>query len=195
MKELSIIQAKLKAPKGQWNGFGKYNYRSCEDILEALKPLLVAEKCSITISDDIIQVGDRIYIKATCTIHNDKNEEKSVSAFAREPATKKGMDESQITGSTSSYARKYALNGLFAIDDNKDADYLNDGKTPAKTPTQKKPSSALPQPTPAVIIKAIQEQTTLEGLEAKYAKAQTTQFKDDPIILEAYNKAKQGLTK
>ena len=125
MKELNTIQSLLNAPKGQYNNFGGYRYRSCEDILAALKPLLADTKCTLTISDVICQVGDRFYIKATATLRNEAGETESTTAFAREALTKKGMDESQVTGAASSYARKYALNGLFAIDDTKDADYLN----------------------------------------------------------------------
>jgi hypothetical protein len=119
MKILNKIQKELKAPKGQVNKFGNYRYRSCEDILEAVKPLL--GEAVLTISDEIVQIGDRYYVKATATI---KEGDESVSsvAFAREGLEKKGMDVSQITGSTSSYARKYALNGLLLIDDTKDAD-------------------------------------------------------------------------
>jgi hypothetical protein len=122
MSELLHIQQTLKAPKGQFNGFGKYKYRSCEDILEALKAPLKATECYIVISDDIVLVGDRYYIKATVELKKDGKLLESASAFARESLDKKGMDGSQITGTSSSYARKYALNGLFAIDDTKDAD-------------------------------------------------------------------------
>lgn len=129
--KLAEIQQKLKAPKNQFNGFGKYHYRSCEDILEAVKPLL--GNCILNISDEIIQIGDRYYVKATAYF---MDEEKmfSVSAYAREEQDKKGMDASQITGSASSYARKYALNGLFLIDDTKDADTRDNsnGKEPPK---------------------------------------------------------------
>lgn len=127
MKELIEIQKKLKAPKGQYNKFGNYNYRSCEDILEAVKPLVLEQGCSLTISDEIVDVGGRIYVKATAVL---RKAEITVSctAYAREPETKKGMDESQITGAASSYARKYALNGLFCIDDTKDADATNNHK-------------------------------------------------------------------
>jgi hypothetical protein len=125
MKELTEIQCKLIAPKNQYNSFGKYNYRSCEDILQGLKPHLNELKCTVKISDSVEMVGDRIYIKATATIKNSSGDEESVTAYAREPHMKKGMDEAQVTGSASSYARKYALNGLFAIDDSRDADYLN----------------------------------------------------------------------
>ena len=119
---LSDIQLKLNAPKGQYNTFGKYSYRNCEDILEALKKVIGS--CSVTLCDEMVMVGDRIYVKATATLHLG-SEKMSVSAFAREEENKKGMDSAQLTGSTSSYARKYALNGLFLIDDNKDADSMN----------------------------------------------------------------------
>ncbi len=118
-KKLAAIQKELKAPKSQFNSFGNYNYRSCEDILEAVKPLL--GDISLTISDEVVNIGDRYYVKAHATI-DDGDHFISAIAYAREPESKKGMDESQITGATSSYARKYALNGLFAIDDTKDAD-------------------------------------------------------------------------
>ena len=124
-EKLSQIQSKLNAPKGQYNSFGKYNYRNCEDILQALKPILSEHKCHVSLSDEVVMVGNRFYIKATATITDSENNSFSTTAFAREAESKKGMDESQVTGSTSSYARKYALNGLFAIDDNKDADTLN----------------------------------------------------------------------
>ena len=142
MKELQIIQSKLKAPKGNYNSFGKYKYRSAEDILEAVKPLLNEENCVLTLSDEIVQVGDRYYIKATCTLVNSDGQIVETSALAREEETKKGMDASQITGAASSYARKYALNGLFCIDDTKDADALNTSaeytQQPAKMKTQPK---------------------------------------------------------
>lgn len=119
---LRSVQCELKAPKGQYNSFGKYSYRSCEDILEAVKPLLDKYKATVYITDEVVSVGDRIYVKATATFVDKDGKEVSVSAFAREPVARKGMDEAQVTGATSSYARKYALNGLFLIDDNKDAD-------------------------------------------------------------------------
>lgn len=122
---LSKIQAELKAPKNQFNGFGKYNYRSCEDILEGVKPLLSKYNSTLTLSDDIVQVSDRIYVKATATFKDSEGNETQTTAFARESEEKKGMDASQVTGSSSSYARKYALNGLFCIDDTKDADSTN----------------------------------------------------------------------
>lgn len=128
MKELIAIQSELKAPKSQFNKFGGYKYRKAEDILEAVKPLLNKQKCTLTITDDIVMVGNRIYVKATATIKNEKGEFEITTGWAREEETKKGMDGSQITGASSSYARKYALNGLFAIDDNADSDTTNDGQ-------------------------------------------------------------------
>lgn len=133
MKLLNEIQQKLKAPKGQRNSFGNYNYRSCEDILEAVKPLL--GKAVLTITDEIVLIGSRYYVKATATLAADDASSVSVSAFARESEVKKGMDESQITGAASSYARKYALNGLFCIDDTKDAD-TKDNTEPVKPPAK-----------------------------------------------------------
>lgn len=124
---LASVQQKLVAPKNQYNSFGKYKYRSCEDILEGVKKVMPAN-CSLTITDEVTMIGERYYVKATATFST-QNESVSVSASAREAATKKGMDESQITGSASSYARKYALNGLFCIDDTKDAD----SRAPSKT--------------------------------------------------------------
>lgn len=128
------IQARLKAPKGQTNNFGHYKYRSAEDILEAVKPLLKENGCFLTISDDIVMVGSRIYVKATITLSKN-GETIHTTAFARESENKSGMDASQITGASSSYARKYALNGLFCIDDTKDADALNTNKEYTQPPT------------------------------------------------------------
>jgi hypothetical protein len=132
--KLCAIQSKLKAPKGQFNKFGKYNYRNCEDILEAVKPLLADVGMSIVISDDVKLVGDRVYVVATVTLYDGKDSV-SNTAFAREALTKKGMDESQITGAASSYARKYALNGMFCIDDTKDADSQDNSTGAATVPS------------------------------------------------------------
>lgn len=124
--KLSGIQGSLKAPKGQTNKFGGYNYRSAEDILNAVKPLLGEWGCSLIVTDDIQEVAGRVYVHATATLlDNDSEQVLASHAFAREAESKKGMDEAQITGSASSYARKYALNGLFAIDDTKDPDATN----------------------------------------------------------------------
>lgn len=133
MKELIKIQSELKAPKGQYNSFGKYKYRSAEDILEAVKPLLAKNNCHLTLTDEVVMVGDRYYVKATAILTNGEDAI-STTAYAREDLDKKGMDGSQITGTASSYARKYALNGLFCIDDTKDADtdeYKNQQKAEA----------------------------------------------------------------
>ena len=142
-EKLLNIQTTLKAPKGQFNKFGNYKYRNCEDILESLKPLLFDNKVVVLINDDIVAVNDRIYIKTTVTLKDTESEEKiETTAFAREEETKKGMDSSQITGSASSYARKYALNAMFAIDDTKDSDTTNQGTNNQKenrnTQSQKK---------------------------------------------------------
>lgn len=122
-EKLSAIQQELKAPKGQYNSFGKYKYRSCEDILEAVKPICAKHKTALVLLDDIREVNGRFYVVAQAQLHDCESDNAVTStAFAREPDEKKGMDDSQITGTASSYARKYALNGLFCIDDTKDAD-------------------------------------------------------------------------
>lgn len=124
--KLVNVQTKLKAPKSQYNSFGKYSYRNCEDILEALKPLLDEEKAIVNLSDSVVLIGERYYIEASAKfIDAETGEVVEVKGLAREEDSKKGMDSSQLTGSTSSYARKYALNGLFAIDDTKDSDTTN----------------------------------------------------------------------
>lgn len=125
--KLLAIQRDLKAPKSQWNSFGGYKYRNCEDILEAAKPLLAEQGCALTISDDVVTVGGRVYVKATATLYSG-SESVINTALAREAEEKKGMDASQVTGAASSYARKYALNGLFCIDDTKDADFAPQAK-------------------------------------------------------------------
>ena len=136
-EKLAIIQQELIAPKNQYNNFGKYNYRSCEDILEGLKPCLKKVSAAVTVSDDVVQIGERYYIKATATLHDaESNESISNTAYAREDEGKKGMDVSQVTGATSSYARKYALNGLFCIDDVKDADTRDNRQNEAKEQKQ-----------------------------------------------------------
>ena len=125
-EKLMTVQTKLRAPKGQYNSFGKYSYRSCEDILEALKPLLGEVGAIVNVTDEIKLIGDRYYVEATASFIDTETGERMIAkASAREAEAKKGMDDSQVTGSVSSYARKYALNGLFAIDDNKDADSTN----------------------------------------------------------------------
>jgi hypothetical protein len=132
IKKLVTIQSELKAPKGQTNNFGKYKYRSCEDILEAVKPHLLKHGLFLSITDELVNIGDRYYIKASVNI-TDGIDKYLVDGFAREEENKKGMDASQVTGACSSYARKYALNGMFAIDDTKDSDATNSNdKEPVK---------------------------------------------------------------
>lgn len=167
---LAQIQSELKAPKGQRNTFGKYNYRSCEDILEAVKPLLQARGLVILITDDIVQIGTRYYVRATATIYDSEGSCISNSALAREEDVKKGMDASQITGATSSYARKYALNGLFAIDDTKDADATNKGQD------EPKPAKATAQP------------AFTDEIRTALAKAQTVQE-----LVETFGRLPQAL--
>lgn len=139
-EKLGKIQQDLKAPKGQYNSFGKYNYRSCEDILEAVKPLLKSNNCILTLKDDLVNIGDRYYIKAVATLEDIEGDGTIINtAFAREVETKAGMDASQITGTASSYARKYALNGLFLIDDTKDADTDEHAKQTGAEPKKASP--------------------------------------------------------
>ena len=151
-EKLGTIQLSLNAPKDKYNGFGKYSYRSCEGILEALKPLLVETETTILLTDAVKEIGNRIYIEATATLIDVKEGTTvTATAYAREEDTKKGMDSSQVTGAASSYARKYALNGLFAIDDNKDSDATNDGsQQPVPKPRQapKQPAAQNPAPPP-----------------------------------------------
>ena len=138
LKRVSEVQQKLKAPKGQYNSFGGYNYRSCEDILEAVKPICAERSMLLNLSDEIVNVGERYYIKATAKLYDLESDAViSSTALAREAQTKKGMDDSQITGTASSYARKYALNGLFNIDDTKDADTDEYRKNSQKAETAK----------------------------------------------------------
>lgn len=151
-EKLLDVQTKLKAPKGQYNSFGKYYYRSCEDILEAVKPILAQCKAVLILSDDVVEIAGRFYVKATATLINaeDAKETVSVTAYAREEDSKKGQDGSQVTGAASSYARKYALNGLFEIDDTKDSDATNTGNNGPGS-GQKKPN---PQPKPTTASKS-----------------------------------------
>ena len=145
-EKLAKVQAELKAPKGQFNSFGKYHYRSQEDILEAVKPILSRQGMTINLTADIVLVEQRYYVNSTATVSAGTHTISS-NAFAREPSEKKGMDESQITGTASSYARKYALNGLFAIDDTKDSDAEEQPKQAIEkreaTPAQKQPTNKL----------------------------------------------------
>ena len=196
-KKLTIIQTELNAPKNLENKFGNYRYRSAEGILEALKPLLKTADAILTISDEIVEVGGRVYVKATATFTAD-GESITTTAFAREAESKKGMDDAQVTGACSSYARKYALNGLFCIDDTKDADAT---ETHGKTEPVSKPApttAAKPTPKPAddmvaIIVIALRSQTTLSELDAKMDKAKGTPYGSNPLILAAYNETKNKL--
>lgn len=148
---LADVQSELKAPKGQFNKFGGYNYRSCEDILEAVKPILKAHSLALNLSDEPVMVGERYYIRATAMLTDFAGQKVSSTAYARESLDKKGMDDSQITGTASSYARKYALNGLFCIDDTKDADTDEYQTVGGNAPGGKKPPKPAPKreaPTP-----------------------------------------------
>lgn len=176
MKELNQIQTRLVAQKTQYNSFGKYKYRSCEDILAAVKPLLAETGCTLTLSDEILLIGSRFYVKATATLANQKGDVASTSALAREEEEKKGMDGSQITGTASSYARKYALNGLFAIDDTADADALNTNKEFTEKPKAKATKKAVEPTAPAPVAAPAEELSIAELLtlaKDELAQAQT----------------------
>lgn len=181
-KKLLAVQTELKAPKNQFNKFGNYNYRSCEDILEALKPILSKAGLALTITDEPVQVGERYYIKALCKVYDGETEIQT-TAYAREAETKKGMDESQITGSASSYARKYALNGMFCIDDTKDADGLNKH-------SDDEPET--PSVNPEDFIKKIAAQTTMKSLVALF-NANQEAINGDKEILKAFKTKKSEL--
>lgn len=182
-EKLMNIQNELKAPKSQYNEFGKYHYRSCEDILESLKPVLAKHQAAVTISDEIVLIGDRYYVKATAALIDvEKGDKVEVSAYAREDEQKKGMDVSQLTGSTSSYARKYALNGLFAIDDTKDSDATNKHGQEKKQNTQKQADESK---------KDINSLATDKQIKAIYALLKNKNYSEESLknyINTAYNK-------
>lgn len=165
MEELIKIQSELKAPKNKYNSFGKYSYRSCEDILEAVKPLLKKYNCCMTITDDVFVAGDRFYIRATVTLVNKDGKNIIGVGLAREDKSKAGMSESQITGTASSYARKYALNGLFLIDDTKDAD-TDEYKveSDAKAKKAAKPSGGIAASALEIAIAECNAATSMEAL-------------------------------
>lgn len=182
IERVIAVQSQLKAPKNQRNDFGGFNYRSCEDILEAVKPLLKAEGLCLTITDDIVMIGDRYYVKATATL-TDGERSLPNQAFAREPEERAKMDGSQVTGSASSYARKYALNGLFAIDDTKDADALNNGQDAANGKDFDK-----------VKAKAIAEARNaadIPSLNAVYKRHEKALGKDTDFLTECTTRKKQ----
>lgn len=191
-EKLAKIQATLKAPKNQFNSFGKYNYRSCEDILEAVKPLL--NGLVLTVSDEIVLIGDRYYVRATATL-TDGKEGITNPAYAREEDNKKGMDASQLTGATSSYARKYALAGLFLLDDNKDSDATNEhGKGGKDLPTDggKKDPSPPPEEKKGMRTPDDLKKEMSDWFEAKYGEDAMTKFSemtrgvyDNPITVPA----------
>lgn len=177
-EKLTELQNELKAPKNQFNSFGKYKYRSCEDILEAVKPLLQKHKLAQVIDDDIKEINGRFYIKATITLFNNEKPEEViiVSALAREEDSKKGMDSSQLTGSTSSYARKYALAGLYALDDTQDSDSLNThGKEEKNTKDNQSSNGKLSE-------KQLQ---TLKGIAEKDKQKLVVLFKSAGIEMKA----------
>lgn len=182
IERVIAVQSQLKAPKNQWNDFGSYYFRSCEDILEAVKPLLRAEGLLLTITDDIVVLGDRFYVKATATL-TDGEQSLPCQAFAREEASKKGMDGSQVTGTASSYARKYALNGLLAIDDTKDDDTLNNGKNTDTTKDADKGK--------AKAIKEAKNAPDLAALSAIYKKYEKRFGKDTQFLAECTARKKQ----
>lgn len=170
---LCKVQNELNAPKGQYNKFGGFKYRSCEDIVEAVKPILAKYELTLNLSDEIVLIGDRFYIKATATITDGENVV-STSAYAREPLEKKGMDEPQITGTASSYARKYALNGLLAIDDTKDADTDEYAKQTGKEPKQEQ--KATPKQ-----VEILLTYYKAENLEKLLAKNNISKIQDLPL--------------
>lgn len=182
IERVIAVQSQLKAPKNQRNNFGCYNYRNCEDILEAVKPLLKAEGLYLNITDDIVMIGDRYYVKATATLSDGERSLPS-QAFAREEASKKGMDGSQVTGSASSYARKYALNGLFAIDDSKDADALNNGQDAANGKDFANGK--------AKAIAEARKAPDLAALNAIYKKYETIYGKDTDFLSQCTTRKKQ----
>ena len=185
--QLALVQAELKAPKGQFNNFGKYNYRSCEDIVEAVKPINKTHDILLILSDTVKEVGNRVYVEATAkVICLADSSSISVTASAREAETKKGMDDSQITGTSSSYARKYALNGLYAIDDTKDADTDEHKEQEKKPPAKKEPQRNW--------IAEIKTASTEEELKSIFGEAyKATKGQEQERIKFEYEKRKIGI--
>jgi hypothetical protein len=193
-QKLLNVQRDLKAPKSQTNKFGGYSFRSFEDILENVKPHLASNGLVLNLIDEIVQIGNRIYVKATARLSSvDSEETIEVCAFAREPEDKKGSDQSQITGAASSYARKYSCNGLFCIDDTKDADATEThgkGAPELNKGTAPKPDSMVDK-----IVESFHAQTSVEGLEAKMNKARETAYAKDARVLKAYDDCMVALIK
>lgn len=181
-EKLLNIQTELKAPKGQTNKFGGYKYRSCEDILEAVKPICKKYNTSLVLSDELVNIGDRYYIKAIAILYNTEKDEQGRletvgnSAYAREAESKKGMDESQITGTASSYARKYALNGLFNIDDTKDAD-TNEFREQTEQSNEKVISSSMLKALNTSITKNNIPDNVVELILSQYGYTSTNEIK------------------
>ena len=200
-KALIWIQQNLQAPKSEYNSFGKFNYRSLESILAALKPLLAQQHCGIRFADDVVEHGGRTFVRSTLYFFNDKGESISTTAEAEHSATKTGMDSAQITGAASSYARKYCLNGLFAIDDTKDPDsnaYVQQTQEPVKkTPTRKTRTTAQPaapasNPRYAAIEKALSKVTDIDSLLDLYEQHKM-EVDNDSSIRDMFSKKKQEI--
>ena len=200
-KALIWIQQNLQAPKSEYNSFGKYNYRSLESILAALKPLLAQQHCGIRFADDVVEHGGRTFVRSTLYFFNDKGESISTTAEAEHSATKTGMDSAQITGAASSYARKYCLNGLFAIDDTKDPDsnaYVQQTQEPVKkTPTRRTRTTAQPaapasNPRYATIEKALSKVTDIDSLLDLYEQHKM-EVDNDSSIRDMFSKKKQEI--
>jgi hypothetical protein len=200
-KALIWIQQNLQAPKSEYNSFGKFNYRSLESILAALKPLLAQQHCGIRFADDVVEHGGRTFVRSTLYFFNDKGESISTTAEAEHSATKTGMDSAQITGAASSYARKYCLNGLFAIDDTKDPDsnaYMQQTQEPVKkTPTRRTRTTAQPaapasNPRYAAIEKALSKVTDIDSLLDLYEQHKM-EVDNDSSIRDMFSKKKQEI--
>lgn len=200
-KALIWIQQNLQAPKSEYNSFGKYNYRSLESILAALKPLLAQQHCGIRFADDVVEHGGRTFVRSTLYFFNDKGESISTTAEAEHSATKTGMDSAQITGAASSYARKYCLNGLFAIDDTKDPDsnaYVQQTQEPVKkTPTRRtrttaQPAAPVSNPRYAAIEKALSKVTDIDSLLDLYEQHKM-EVDNDNSIRDMFSKKKQEI--
>ncbi len=188
---LSAIQSELSVPKGRENKFGGFNYRSCEDILDAVKPLLKKHNCVLTVSDEIVMLGTRFYVKATATLSvvGSKDESISVSALAREVESKTKMDDAQITGAASSYARKYALNGLFCIDDTKDADTMDNtkpetvgAKIAARRTAEEKPAVVKSAPTILQVTNALNACKTAKSVETVWDNAMNYEWSTMDLV-------------
>ena len=173
-KRLRKVQNELKAPKERLNKFGGYAYRSCEDILNAVKPLLEKNGLALILTDDVVQIGDRFYVKSTATLYSEDGEGVHNSAYAREPLQKKGADESQITGASSSYARKYALAGLLAIDSTEDADTE---EKPQEQPQEQQKEETTPTKATAIQIKILKQIAEQQGKELDEEKIKTMTIK------------------